>query len=175
MNKSVNFEKRNDIMFYSNKTKRNFFQKFLIKLIKFHYKNCKSYKKILDSINYSLSNSKLSGIPALPVSLFKKFDLYSVKHSNIIKVLKSSGTSGSTPSKIYLDSFNSKNQTWVLTKIVENIIGKKRLPMLIIDKDPKGISRSSYNARIAAINGFSIFGKNITYLLNDKNEVDKQK
>tara|TARA_B100001057_G_scaffold493491_1_gene588022 strand:- start:389 stop:1459 length:1071 start_codon:yes stop_codon:yes gene_type:complete len=175
MGKMINFEKRNDIMFYSNKTKRNFFQKFLIKLIKFHYKNCKSYKKILDSINYSLSNSKLSGIPALPVSLFKKFDLYSVKHSNIIKVLKSSGTSGSTPSKIYLDSFNSKNQTWVLTKIVENIIGKKRLPMLIIDKDPKGISRSSYNARIAAINGFSIFGKNITYLLNDKNEVDKQK
>ena len=51
---------------------------------------------------------------------------------------------------------------------------KKRLPMLIIDQDPKGTSRSSYNARIAAINGFSIFGKNITYLLNEHNEVDKK-
>ena len=175
MNKSANFEKRNDIMFYSNKIKKNFFQKFLIKLIKLHYKNCKSYKKILDNINYKVSNTKLSSIPALPVSLFKKFDLYSVKPSSVIKVLKSSGTSGTAPSKIFLDSFNSKNQTWVLTKIMEYILGKKRLPMLIIDQDPKGTSRSSYNARIAAINGFSIFGKNITYLLNEHNEVDEKK
>ena len=83
--------------------------------------------------------------------VFKKFDLYSVKPSSVIKVLKSSGTSGTAPSKIFLDSFNSKNQTWVLTKIMEYILGKKRLPMLIIDQDPKGTSRSSYNARIASL------------------------
>ena len=42
--------------------------------------------------------------------------------------------------------------------------------MLIVDKDPKGVNRSTYNARIAAINGFSIFGKSVTYLLNKPNE-----
>ena len=47
--------------------------------------------------------------------------------------------------------------------------------MLIVDKDPKGVNRSTYNARIAAINGFSIFGKSVTYLLNKNNKVDFKK
>lgn len=166
------FEKKADLFSYSNKNKEIFFNKSILKLVKFHYKNCLNYKKILDGLNYKLKNKKISHIPALPVSLFKKFDLYSVKLNKIIKILKSSGTSGSDPSKIFLDSFNSKNQTWVLSKIVENIIGKKRLPMLIVDQDPQGVNRSSYNARIAAINGFSIFGKSITYMLDKNNKVD---
>ena len=44
--------------------------------------------------------------------------------------------------------------------------------MLIVDQDPQGVNRSSYNARIAAINGFSIFGKSITYMLDKNNKVD---
>ena len=44
--------------------------------------------------------------------------------------------------------------------------------MLIVDQDPKGVSRYTYNARIAAINGFSLFGKNITYLLDKRGKVD---
>ena len=43
MNKSANFEKRNDIMFYSIKSK-NFFQKFLTKLISFIIKIVKVVK-----------------------------------------------------------------------------------------------------------------------------------
>ena len=167
------FEKRNDIYSYTKKAKKNFFDKFLINLIKFHYNNNNYYKKILNGLNYDLNNKKISDIPILPVSLFKKLDMHSVQSTKIIKILKSSGTSSSTPSKIYLDSTNSKNQTWVLSKIVENILGKKRLPMLIVDQNPKGVNRHSYNARIAAINGFSIFGKNITYVLNNKNQVDE--
>ena len=67
-----------------------------------------------------------------------------------------------------------QESTWVLSKIVQSILGKKRLPMLVIDKDPKGISSEQYNARVAAINGFSIFGRNITFLINEKNEVMKK-
>ena len=118
---------------------------------------------------------KIENFPFIPVSIFKKFDLLSVEKSKIIKVLKSSGTTGNLPSKIYLDAENSKNQTWVLSKIIQSILGKKRLPMLVIDKDPKCISREQYNARVAAINGFSIFGKNITFLINEKNELDEKK
>lgn len=170
-----NFEKKLEILNYSKKAKETFFDSSLLKLIKFHYKNSNNYKKILDGLKYKKNNIKISNIPALPVSLFKKFDFYSVNISNIIKILRSSGTSNSIPSKIFLDKFNSKNQTWVLSKIVEKILGNKRLPMLVIDQDPKGVSRTSYNARVAAINGFSIFGRNITYLLNDKNKVDNKK
>ena len=44
--------------------------------------------------------------------------------------------------------------------------------MLIIDKNPKLIKKSSFNARIAAIYGFSIFGKNHTYLLDKDNNIN---
>lgn len=169
------FEKRTDLFSYSKKNKKFFFNNSIFKLVNFHYNNCVNYKKILLGLKYKLNNKKISNIPALPVSLFKKFNLHSVKINKIIKILKSSGTSGSEPSKIFLDSFNAKNQIWVLSKIVESIIGKKRLPMLIVDKDPKGVNRSTYNARIAAINGFSIFGKSVTYLLNKNNKVDFKK
>lgn len=172
--KISNFEKKENIISYSKREKKEFFDKKLINLIQFHYKNCSSYKKILNKLNYNLRNKNLYDIPFLPVSLFKKFDLYSVKFKEIKKILRSSGTTGSIPSKIHLDSFNSKNQTWVLSKIIEKILGKKRLPMLVIDKSPKGLSRFSYNARVAAINGFSIFGKEVTYLLDNKGQIDKE-
>ena len=40
--------------------------------------------------------------------------------------------------------------------------------MLIIDKNPKNLNRKTLNARMVAINGFSIFGKYHTYLLDEK-------
>ena len=90
----------------------------------------------------------------------------------IFKILKSSGTSGSSPSKVYLDKNNAHNQTIVLTKILATIIGnKKRVPMLIVDQYPKLKDKTSFNARAAAIYGFSIFGKDHTYLLDDDNNI----
>jgi hypothetical protein len=60
----------------------------------------------------------------------------------------------------------------ILTRIIEKILGKKRLPMLIIDQNPKLNNRSTFNAKATAIFGFSLFGKNYCYLLNEKNEID---
>jgi len=108
----------------------------------------------------------------IPVKIFKLFDLISVKKNKIVKKLVSSGTSGQEPSKIFLDKENSKNQMKVLTKIIEALLGKKRLPMLIIDKKSTISNRSTFNARAAAIFGFSLFGKNYCYLINEKNEID---
>ena len=51
-------------------------------------------------------------------------------------------------------------------------MGNQRLPMLIIDKDPSILDRSVFNAGAAAIYGFSIFGRNHTYLLKGNNEID---
>ncbi len=52
------------------------------------------------------------------------------------------------------------------------VIGKNRLPMLIIDQNPKYSAKDNFNARSAAIYGFSIFGKNHCFLLNKKKEID---
>ncbi len=154
-------------------TKYNFFKKYINKLTLHHLKNSKNYKKMVNFFGYSsLKKNDIEKIPFLPVSLFKEIDLISVNKDKIIKVLNSSGTSGQKTSKIHLDKINAFNQVKVLQKIVNRILGKERLPMLIIDRNIKKINRNNFSARIAAINGFSIFGKDHTFLLDDKNNID---
>ena len=155
------------------KDKITIFNKIIKNLTKHHYKNSKQYKKLLKYLKVNIKLIKnLENVPFLPVKLFKDFDLFSVKKSDIIKVLHSSGTSGSQPSKIYLDKTNAIAQSKALNIIVQTVLGKNRTPMLIIDKNPKNIDRKILNARMAAINGFSIFGKNHTYLLDEKENID---
>ena len=158
---------------FSKKEKVAYFLKGIKELTKLHKKKCKEYNKILNLINYGKFNkSNLSEYPFLPAKIFKKFDLKSVPKNKITKKLVSSGTSGQEPSKIYLDKENANNQTRALNKIMTTVIGKRRLPMLIIDQNPVIKNRSTFNARAAAIYGFSIFGTNHTYLLNNQGKID---
>ena len=110
----------------------------LIKLInnlnRHHYNNCDKYKRILDSLSASNTNlNSLEDLPFLPVNLFKTVDLRSVANNKILRVMHSSGTTGLQRTKIFLDKENAAIQSKVLTKIVSDFIGTKRLPMLIID------------------------------------------
>ena len=53
------------------------------------------------------------------------------------------------------------------------MISDKRLPMIIVEKrNPYLENRNILNAKSAAIHGFSIFGKNHFYILNDQNQID---
>ena len=113
-------------------------------------------------------------MPFVPVRLFKDHDLYSIKKKEIVKVLTSSGTTNKKLSKIYLDKSNSVNQRAVLSKIMSNFIGKSKLPMLIIDSKSIFKEKNSFSARVAAILGFSIFGYDHTYALNDNFSLNLQ-
>ena len=42
---------------------------------------------------------------------------------------------------------------------MSKLLGKERLPMLILDKKPEFKNKNNFNAKIAAIIGFSIFEK----------------
>ena len=152
--------------------KSKFFEKEINSLTYHHYKKSKDYKKILDFLNFKLKNNKLHEIPFLPSKIFKEYDLMSIPKSKVHKILTSSGTSGNSPSKIYLDKENSLMQTKILTQIMQNILGNQRLPMLIVDQNPALLNKKTFNARIAAIYGFSLFGRDYCYLLNNKNEID---
>lgn len=154
-------------------SKHKFFLKHLNFLTSFHYKKSNLYKKYLKGIQYDLKRIKdLSDIPLLPVRLFKEFDFLSIKKKEIFKILLSSGTTSNNLSKIYIDKKNALNQIKVLQKIFNNIIGNTRLPMLVIDKKVSNIDRTSFNASVAAMNGFSIFASEIVYLLNHENKID---
>jgi len=153
--------------------KNIFFNKNILNLTKHHYKNSSVYKSIIDKLKFNFNNiNKLENFPYLPITLFKELDLVSVSKNNVIKTLFSSGTSGAGRSKIFLDKTNSKNQIRTLKSIMTKFLGKERLPMLIIDKDPQSNIKNNFTARSAAIYGFSIFGKKYTYLLDENNQIN---
>ncbi len=156
--------------------KRIFFKKYFQKLNIHHYNSCKEYKLILDNLKFKVNNNnQLDQFPILPVNIFKDYDLVSTKKENIIKKILSSGTTGKNLSKINLDKENASRQMKVLSKILENIIGSERLPMMIIDNDPLKNRGKGFNARMAAILGFSLLGKNYCYALDENENLNFEK
>jgi phenylacetate-coenzyme A ligase PaaK-like adenylate-forming protein len=145
----------------------------LYDLTKHHYANCAQYQKILNVLGFDPTiEQNIENIPPIPARLFKDYDLLSVKKSQIIKTMTSSGTTGQNVSKIFLDRTTSTNQTKVLIKIVSSFTGAKRLPMLIIDTKSVIKNRNLFSARGAGILGFSMLGYDITYALDDDMQLD---
>lgn len=145
----------------------------LLDLTKHHYTRCPQYKRLLDV--FAIVPQQIASIedfPFIPVRLFKEYDLLSVDRSQIVKTMTSSGTSGQSVSKIFLDKETSAYQTKVLTKLVSYFIGKKRLPMLVIDSKSVIKDRNLFSARGAGIIGFSIFGYDIAYALDGQMQLD---
>ena len=164
----------NKKVFDFNKKERNsFFKKNFFEMIKFHQKNCKDYFRILKKLSFKLNKkTQVTDIPPIPVSLFKDNKLYSCKEKMIVKKLLSSGTTGNKQSQIFLDATNSKVQTKVLVQIMEHFFGKKRMPMLIIDKKFENKDRSKLLASQAAVNGFSILAKKTYFALHSNGQIN---
>ena len=169
-----NYIASKNLYFYSKEFKNKFFLRNYIKINNHHNKNCKDYKKFFDNLDIikSFNKKKIEDFPMLPVNIFKFHELISVPKNKIIKKMISSGTTANSLSKIFLDKKNSINQKKALSIIVENILGKERLPMLIIDKKSTIFNKLDFNAKAAAIMGFSLFGKDYTYLIKENNQID---
>ena len=66
--------------------KNSLFVDEINKLTLYHYNNCKQYKIILDTLNFSPSkNYPLNEIPYLPVRIFKDYDLMSIPRRIYLK------------------------------------------------------------------------------------------
>lgn len=124
-----------------------------------HRENCHEYKKICGV----LEEDSLS----LPVRLFKEYELRSIKSNDVVKTMMSSGTTGQQVSRIFLDRDTSARQTKVLNKIVTDFIGKRRMPMLVIDSSSVLKDRDMFSARGAGILGFSMLGRDMAYALDE--------
>lgn len=157
-----------------NKTeKRAIYKEALSELTRHHYASCPEYKKILDVMGYDVNGDyELEQQPMIPVRLFKEYELLSVSREEIAKTMTSSGTSGQKVSKIFLDKNNTKNQTKVLAEIISSYIGKQRLPLLILDTKLALSDRSMFSARGAGIVGFSTFGRDTAYALDENMNID---
>jgi len=156
---------------FTKEEKEVFLFKKLKELTSFHFSNCNEYYSLVKHRNFNKKSLSLldsiNKIPWIPVRLFKHYDLKSIKKEDIYKTLYSSGTTGQTPSKIYLDKYTSQIQAKILIKILQDFIGKKRLPMLIIDNQNTLKDTKNFSARGAGILGLSNFGHSHTFALNN--------
>ena len=140
----------------------------LLALTKLHQENCPEYASMLDSINFCIDEvNSYKDLPFLPVRLFKELDLRSIAQDSIVKTMTSSGTTGQSVSKIYLDRNTASNQQKTMVKIVSEFTGSSRMPMIILDCPSVVKNRAMFSARGAGILGFSIFGAKKIYALDD--------
>lgn len=146
-------------------------------LTKYHREYCVPYSRVLENLHNSKSQLQceaLSELPYLPVRLFKRAGLHSLKKEEIVKTLTSSGTTSQQPSMIYLDKETSMLQTKALAAIVTSFIGKKRLPMILIDSKSVLKNRAMFSARGAGLLGMSYFGRDHFYALDENMRLDKE-
>ena len=145
----------------------------LVELSEKHIDACPQYGGMMRAVGFDKSKiESYYDIPFIPVSLFKELDLSSVAKEDVFKTMTSSGTTGQAVSKIYLDKETASNQQKTLVKIVSDFTGSARMPMLIIDCPSVVKNRAMFSARGAGILGFSIFGADKTYALDDDMNID---
>lgn len=131
-----------------------------------HTSHCAEFANILAAQPASLIHT-LENLPYVAVRLFKLLNLKSIADSDVYRTLRSSGTTGQVTAQVALDRQTSQRQSKTLVSILQQILGKRRLPMLIIDA-PSTVQRgTAFNARGAGIQGLMFFGKDHTYALND--------
>ncbi len=137
-------------------------------LTEMHYARCREYRDIMDCLGCDPSAVKdYRDIPFLPVRIFKELSLRSVEEKDVVKTMTSSGTSGQRVSRIFLDKATAANQQKTMIRIVSDFIGSSRLPMIVIDSPSVLKDRASFSARGAGILGFSMFGSDRMFALND--------
>lgn len=138
-----------------------------------HAERCQPYRRILRTVFDGHSGADdLAALPWLPVRLFKLMELMSVEPGAVVKTLVSSGTSGQAVSRIFLDALTAKLQTKALVRIAGEFLGRKRLPMVVIDDQSFMKDRSKFNARAAGILGFATLGRDHLYLLDEAFQPD---
>jgi hypothetical protein len=137
-------------------------------LTTFHAANCAEYRRLLQAAFQGRTRfESLASVPALPARLFKEVELVSCARDQIFKTLTSSGTAGQKPSRIFLDRATASAQSRALVRIVRSFIGGQRLPMLIVDHPGVIKAQRSFSARAAGVIGFSQFGYDHTYALQN--------
>ena len=143
-----------------------------LELTERHRLMCQPYSSMLSALNYnSEACGKLSELPFLPVGLFKSLTLSSVSEEHT-RTMVSSGTTGQNVSKLVIDSETAALQRQALACIAADILGTKRIPMLILDT-PDVLRPPLINtARGAGVLGFTVCASKRTFALRQDMSLD---
>ena len=132
-----------------------------------HYAASLPYRRIVDGAwGARTAADSLADVPYLPVALFKTQKLQSVPDADVRMTLTSSGTTGQALSRIPLDAETSAIQQRALAGSLMHVLGKQRLPMLVIDTDAVFKDPKTMSARGAGVLGIMRFGRNHAFALD---------
>ncbi len=140
-----------------------------------HEAACPPYRRLSRLLGGGAPCESVEAFPYLPVRLFKMRDLRSIGPDEVVKTMTSSGTTGQALSQVVLDKETAMAQTRAFAHIMKDFIGGKRLPMVIIDSKSVVKDPTTFSARAAGILGFSNFGYDHLYVLNDDMELDTER
>ncbi|MBQ7867601.1 MAG: acyl-protein synthetase [Clostridia bacterium] len=158
---------------WAHEEKHAFLTRELTELTRHHAQHCPEYARMLSAWGTDVENvQSFEELPFLPVRLFKELSLKSVVDEELHKTMTSSGTTGQQVSRIYLDRETSTLQSKILSRIVGEFLGKQRLPMIILDTSAIIKNRAMFSARGAGILGFSMFGRDKIYALDENMQLD---
>lgn len=139
----------------------------------FHRTHCAEYDRLLRAFGVPEKAALTAEtVPALPVSIFKERVLQSVAEEDVFKTLTSSGTTGQSVSRIFLDAETAANQQKALYRIVSDFVGAERIPYLVLDTKKTLRDRKMFSARGAGILGFSLMASKTCYALDENMELD---
>ncbi len=161
-----------DVFGLDRQAKREWLLHGLQSLTRHHHAHCAPYAAMLDALWQGGAADSLEALPWLPVRLFKQLELKSVADDQVLRTLVSSGTTGAAVSRIFLDADTARAQTRALARIFSHFAGNRRMRMLVVDDDSFLRDRSRFNARAAGILGFSNFGRDHLYLLDEQLQPD---
>lgn len=136
-------------------------------LTRHHTDHCDPYTYVLRAFGWTAEAADYGELPYLAARLFKLAQWQSVQPEEVFKVLTSSGTTGAA-SRIVLDRDTAALQSKVLVKILQEFVGKQRLPMLLVEQPALIQNRSGFSARGAGALGLSFLGRDHTYALDEQ-------
>ena len=119
----------------------------LVELQRHHAESSAPYRRLLDTLGIDVDApiESIDQLTALPVRLFKEHDLRSIDIDDVFKVLTSSGTTGQAVSRISLDRSATQLQSRALSRVMAEVLGTRRLPMLIVDNPAVLANRQSFS------------------------------
>jgi len=139
----------------------------LNELTHWHDQHCEPFHHLMQATNGSLHANDYGDLPYSAVRLFKHRLLSSIPDADVFKTLTSSGTTGAV-SRIVLDRDSAALQSKVLVKIMQEYLGKQRLPMLLVEQPTLIQNRSGFSARGAGALGLSFLGRDHHYALDEQ-------
>lgn len=109
---------------------------------------------------------RVADVPALPVSMFKRFALVAVPPDKVVRELHSSSTTGQQPSRVFIDKTTSFRQTRALASVLKDHIGGQRRPFLVLDAPDAVAEGDQLSARGAAIRGVGSFATQTVFAMH---------